>query len=187
MGRPAGNNVEVSAVNVLIAYASRLGSTRGIAERIAARLEADGLTATAEAIESVSDVRGYDAFVIGSAVYAGHWLADARRFVEDHRPTISLHPVWLFSSGPVGTTAAGRSAVPPAGIDALGETVAARGHRIFAGALDRHVVEGSDLGTFERFLAKRFVPEGDFRVWAEIDAWADQIAHELSAVPAGRR
>ena len=174
-------------MNVLIAYASRLGSTGGIAERIAARLEADGLTATATAIGSVSDVRNCDAFVIGSAIYAGHWLADARRFVEDHRPTLAAHPVWLFSSGPVGATAVGRPAVPPAGIDALGATIAARSHRIFAGALDRQVLDGSDLGTFERFIARRLVPEGDFRAWPEIDAWADEIARELTGTPVGRQ
>lgn len=178
---------EVPAVNVLIVYATRLGSTRGIAERIADRLTIDGLAATVTPVESVTDLTGRDAFVVGSAVYAGHWLTRAGRFVEDNRSVLGSHPVWFFSSGPVGGTATARPPVSPLGIDALAATVSARGHRIFAGALDRHTLGNADLGTMERFIAKRFVPEGDFRAWPEIDAWADEIARDLSVAPVGRR
>jgi menaquinone-dependent protoporphyrinogen oxidase len=174
-------------MDVLIAYATRLGSTRGIAERIAARIGADGLTASVAPVESVTDLAGHDAFVIGSAVYAGQWLATASGFVEKHRATLSSHPVWLFSSGPVGRTATAVAPVHPSGIDALGDTISARGHRVFAGALDRQTLDDADLGAVERFIAKRFVPEGDFRDWPEIDAWADEIARELSPLTAGRR
>ncbi len=173
-------------MNVLVIYATRLGSTRGIAERIAARLKADGLAATAAPVQSVTDLRAYDAFVIGSAVYAGHWLVPAGHFIEDNHAVLVAHPVWLFSSGPVGTTATGRPPVPPLGIAALGATISARGHRIFAGAFDRQALATADLGKVERFIAKRFVPEGDFRVWTEIDAWADEIARDLSLALAAR-
>ena len=173
-------------MNVLIIYASRLGSTRGIAERIATRLKADGLAAAAAPVESVTDLRAYDAFIIGSAVYAGHWLIPAGHFIEDNQAVLAAHPVWLFSSGPVGITATGRPPVTPLGIEALGLTISARGHRIFAGAFDRQMLDTVDLGKVERFIAKRFVPEGDFREWTEIDAWADEIARDLGVVPAAR-
>lgn len=173
-------------MNVLVIYASRLGSTRGIAERIATRLKADGLAATAAPVESVTDLRAYDGFVIGSAVYAGHWLIPAGRFIEDHRAVLAAHPVWLFSSGPVGDSATRRPAVSPLGIEALGATVSAREHRIFAGAFDRQTLDTVALGKVERIIARRFVPEGDFREWTEIDAWADDIARDLSRVLAAR-
>lgn len=173
-------------MNVLIAYATRLGSTRGIASRIGAALAADGLATTVVPIASVSDLRAYDAFVIGSAVYAGHWITEAGHFVEDHQVVLAAHPVWLFSSGPVGD-AATHAPVAPAGIEALGLAVSARGHRIFAGALDRAAVDGARFGSVERFIAKRFVPEGDFRDWPEIDAWATEIAGELKGAPVGAR
>jgi menaquinone-dependent protoporphyrinogen oxidase len=172
-------------MHVLIAYATRLGSTRGIAERIAERLDGAGLAATAVPVGSVTDLRAYDAFVVGSAVYAGHWMTAAGRFIEDNRPVLATHPVWLFSSGPVGDVAAGRPPIAPLGIEALAATVSARGHRIFGGALDRRTLDDADFGTVERIIARRFVPEGDFRAWPEIDAWADAIAHHLSGVPAG--
>ncbi len=172
-------------MHVLIVFATRLGSTRGIAERIAERLHGAGLAATTVPVGSVTDLRAYDAFVIGSAVYAGHWLTQAGRFIEDNRTALAAKPVWLFSSGPVGDQATSRPPVVPLGIEALAATVSARGHRIFGGALDRRTLDDADFGTVERLIARRFVPEGDFRAWPDIDAWADAIAHDLSGVPAG--
>ena len=75
--------------------------------------------------------------------------------------------------------------VEPLEVQELTSAVHARDHRVFAGALDRETVSGSSLGLAERFIAKRFVPEGDFRDWPAIDAWADDIARELTATPAG--
>jgi menaquinone-dependent protoporphyrinogen oxidase len=48
---------------------------------------------------------GYDAVILGSAVYVGHWLEAAQRFVEKHRADLVARPVWLFASGPVGVPA----------------------------------------------------------------------------------
>lgn len=171
-------------MSVLIAYASRLGSTTSIAARIAARLETHGLTAADHPVGAVGELTHYDAFVIGSAVYAGHWLKEATAFVHIHRAVLATCPVWLFSSGPVGQFATKVEPVDPADVHDLSTTVHARDHRIFSGALDRQAIDGSDLGFAERFVAKRFVPEGDFRDWPAIDAWADEIAHELAVTPA---
>jgi menaquinone-dependent protoporphyrinogen oxidase len=174
-------------MNVLIAYASRLGATAGIAERIGARLETHDVRATARPVESARELIAYDAFVIGSAVYAGHWLREAVGFIRDHRSVLASHPVWLFSSGPVGRSAAKHDPVEPAEIRELTKAVYPREHRIFFGALDRRTIDSADLGFAERFVAKRFIPEGDFRDWPQIDAWADEIANELLVVPALRR
>ena len=167
-------------MNILIAYASRLGSTKTIAARITARLETHGLTAADRPVGSVGDLMPYDAFVVGSAVYAGHWLKEASAFVHGHRTVLATRPVWLFSSGPVGKLATKVEPVDPADVHELSTAVRARDHRIFSGALDRQALDDSDLGFAERFVAKRFVPEGDFRDWPAIDAWADEIAHELA-------
>ena len=169
---------------VLVAYGSRLGSTRGIAERIAARLRTHGIDTTACDVQTGFEPGRYDAFVIGSAVYAGHWLKDVTRRVGEHTAVLSARPVWLFSSGPVGKLATGSAPVAPAEVRGLESAVNAREHRIFAGALDRGTVDGARFGTAERFIAKRFVPEGDYRDWTEIDTWADSIAHSLNAVHA---
>ena len=82
-------------MNVLVVYASRHGSTAGIAERIAAGLRDAGLAAEARPVAQVDDVDGHNAFVVGSAAYMFHWLKDATRFVKRHRAVLAKRPVWL--------------------------------------------------------------------------------------------
>jgi len=90
-------------MTVLVAYASRHGATAGIAERIAADLLAASLPAEARYVNDVRDVAEYDAFVIGSSAYMFHWLKKATAFVKRHRAVLAERPIWLFSSGPLGT------------------------------------------------------------------------------------
>jgi menaquinone-dependent protoporphyrinogen oxidase len=170
-------------MSVLVVTASRLGSTTRIGERIAARLATNGIHAVARDAEVVGDLAPYRAVILGSGVYAGHWLPDAKQFAERHRARLVQRHVWLFSSGPVGDTATRHEAEELAEVGRLRATLRARGHRTFAGALDRTSLAGADLGRVERFVAEHFVPEGDYRDWAAIDAWADEIARSLGADP----
>jgi menaquinone-dependent protoporphyrinogen oxidase len=165
---------------ILVTAASKQGATGEIAAAIGAALCKRGLDATVRAPEHVEDVRGYDAFVIGSAVYMGHWLEPARDLVQRFGVAIAERPVWLFSSGPVGDPA--RKLVQQMGADPveLPELLVqtqARDHRIFAGKLVKEHVgraQRLSLAIFRGF-------EGDFRNWAEIDQWAAQIADALVA------
>jgi menaquinone-dependent protoporphyrinogen oxidase len=162
-----------------------MGSTREIAERIAGQLRASGLDAIAVAAGDHPDASGWDAFVVGAGVYAGHWHPDAVDFVRDNRDLIADRPVWLFSSGPVGQAAVDNEPVEPKEIAALRRLVHPRDHRIFAGAFDRANVDRAGLGPATKFIASRFIPEGDFRDWGEIEAWAAGIARELRGTRAG--
>jgi menaquinone-dependent protoporphyrinogen oxidase len=174
-------------MTVLVAYASRHGATRGIAERIATRLSHDGVRAEAVEVGKVPDASAYDAVVIGSAAYMFHWLKDAARFVERNRVALAARPVWLFSSGPLGTSpvdAKGRDALvaaEPKDFAELRATLHPRGERVFFGALD---LSGPPVGLAERFMrlmpvANEAMQVGDFRDWPAIDAWADEIAEQL--------
>ena len=180
-------------MHVLVAYASRHGATRGIAERIAETLRAAGLDAEARSAAEVKSAAGYDAFVIGSAAYMFHWLKEATGFVRRNRAVLAGKPVWLFSSGPLGTEpldAEGRDqkvAAVPKEIAELGQVVNARDHRVFFGAYER---DRKPIGLGERFVslmpaARDALPDGDFRDWPEIEAWAAGIARDLRPVPAG--
>ena len=88
-------------MKVLVTAASRYGATGEIAEAIGEVLRERGLDATVGPPEAAT-VDGHDAVVLGSAVYAGHWLKPARELVDRQRDALAARPVWLFSSGPVG-------------------------------------------------------------------------------------
>lgn len=174
-------------MKVLVAYSSRHGSTAGIAQRIAERLTLAGHTADATQAGDVDDVESYDAFVVGGAAYMFHWLKDTTRFLSRHRAVLEAHPVWLFSSGPVGTDLVdekGRDifeATRPKEFDTVGSSVHPRGERVFFGAWDPNAPA---VGLADRFMklmpaARSSMPVGDFRDWDAIDAWADEIANEL--------
>src|SRR3712207_229163 len=89
-------------MNALVAVASRHGSTNEIARAIAEELRTRGLDAEVRDAEEVDVLDGYEAVVLGSAVYMGDWLLAARRLVERHRQRLAALPLWLFSSGPLG-------------------------------------------------------------------------------------
>lgn len=164
-------------MRVLVATASKHGSTMEIARTIGASLTFRGLDVDVKPVETVSRLDGYDAVVLGSGIYMGHWLDPAKQFIRNHAAELLARPVWLFSSGPLGEPA--KPAEEPTDVAALMEATEARDHRVFPGSLFK-----DELGIAERaMVAAVRAPEGDFRPWAEIDDWAGQIASEL-AVPA---
>ena len=65
-------------MRVLVTSATKHGATGEIAQAIADTLRDQGLDPTVLEPEQVDTVDGYDAVVLGSAVYAGHWLKPAR-------------------------------------------------------------------------------------------------------------
>jgi menaquinone-dependent protoporphyrinogen oxidase len=131
------------------------------------------------AAERTAHLPAADAFVIGSGVFGGHWMKEAAELIRRNRSVLSTHPVWLFSSGPVGRWAAARDPMEPGEIAGFRRAIRPRDHRVFAGALDRGTLAGSDLSPIERFVTRRFMPEGDYRNWTAIESWADGIAREL--------
>lgn len=176
-------------MKVLVAYASKYGSTKGIADFIGERLRQQGIETDVQEVGAVPNVIDYDAFVIGSAVYMYHWLKEARQFVSRNRTLLASRPVWLFSSGPVGTQTKDskgrevRDVSGPKEIDELQGVVKPRDHRVFFGALDGTRLTGT-IGFAYRLArrsqaAREAMPEGDFRDWNEIEAWASSIAREL--------
>lgn len=162
--------------NVLIAYASKHGSTAEIARAIACELEGGGLAVEVREVSGVESIEQVDAVVVGSAVYIGQWQPAAVDFIGRHQDGLKRVPVWLFSSGPLGDDPFPKED-PPATRELI-EKTGARGYRSFAGRLDRSL-----LGFGERLISGVVrAPSGDFRRWPEIRAWAREIAAEL-AVP----
>ena len=173
-------------MKILVAVASRHGSTVEIARRLAERLAALGHTTTL--IDLGHDPkRGpepaldeHDAVVIGSAIYEAHWLRAARTFVLRNASRLQRMPVFLFSSGPVGDSE--HVAIDTVKIDELVHAVDAVEHRVFSGRLDR-----AELGRLERWIVDVVrAREGDFRDWDGIDTWAAAVDAHLRAGAAAR-
>ena len=161
---------------VLVAAASKHGATLEIAHAIARGLSNRRVAADARPAEEVDSLDGYDAVVLGSAVYAGRWLKPATELAERHLSDRADLPVWLFSSGPVGSPDP-KPEGDPVDIQPLLEATAAREHHVFAGRIDH-----DRLGFAERALVRALrAPVGDFRDWEAIDEFAAQIATELTA------
>ena len=160
------------AIQVLVAYATKYGSTREIAELIGERLRAAGLEVNVAAARTVSDLSPYQAVVLGSALYAAHWQREANRFVVRHTFALQVRPVWLFSSGPLDRSADAGTLPPAPSVAITTDPIGSLDHRTFGGRLlaDTPGVEPQVLATH---------PTGDFRDWDAIRSWADSIARAI--------
>jgi len=86
---------------VLVGYATRYGSTREIAEAIAATLRDGGLAVELLPVREVRTLAGYSSVVLGAPLYMFRWHKDARRFLSRHRQALTERPVAVFALGPV--------------------------------------------------------------------------------------
>lgn len=66
------------AMTVLVAYASKHGATQEIAGQIVQSLSAAGRDAEARSVREAAELGRYEAVVLGSATYRGHWLGQVR-------------------------------------------------------------------------------------------------------------
>jgi menaquinone-dependent protoporphyrinogen oxidase len=157
-------------MRALVTVASKHGSTAGIGQAISETLNASGVEAELQEPSQVTSLDAFDVVVLGSAVYAGHWMSDAKEFADRFRPQLRELPVWLFSSGPIGDPP--KPDEEPVDAVALIEAIEPRGHMVFTGKLDK-----KSLGFAERAIVAAFhAPEGDFRDWTAIESWAGEIA-----------
>jgi menaquinone-dependent protoporphyrinogen oxidase len=163
---------------VLVAYATKYGATQEIAERIGQALKGAGLAADVQPAERVSDLGRYGAVVLGSAVYAGGWRAEAARFLEANEGALAQRPVWLFSSGPTGEgdpVELMKGWRFPENLQPVADRIRPREITFFMGEIDT-----KKLNLAEKLLVKGIkAPTGDFRDWETIEAWAAGIAEAL--------
>jgi menaquinone-dependent protoporphyrinogen oxidase len=159
---------------VLVAYATKAGSTRDVAEAVARTLREHGLEADVRPVAEVGTLAPYDAIVLGTALYMGRIHRDARRFLRRHHPQLAERPLAVFAMGPK-TLADDEVASSRAQLDgalAAYPDVHVGGVAIFGG-----VVNPARL----RFPFN-YMPASDVRDWDAIRAWADDVAVALTPV-----
>jgi len=156
-------------MKVLVAYATAYGSTREIAEKVGEVLKTKGMKVDVSDVKDVSDVSSYEAAVIGAPVMKFNFLPAAKKFVKSNKEALAKIPVAYFSLG----------------FKMMEDTQERREWMMNKLKVVTKVVEPVDVGLFggkykkpEKGFAFPF-PEGDWRDWAKITAWAEGLADKL--------
>ncbi len=166
----------MNARSILLAYATRFGSTQEVAETIAVELRQAGFTVDIQPMQEVKALANYDAVILGAAIYNAKWHPDAHQFLSQHHETLGKRPVLIFALGPLSNSDAARRNsrrqldkelakypwLKPVAVE------------IFAGKYDP---SKPGLGFFERLL-----PARDHRNWDAIRAWANSLPAQLQHV-----
>ena len=163
---------------ILVAYASRAGSTAGVAEVIGQTLAASGVPVEVRPMHDVQDLTDYPAVVAGSAIQGGCWLPEALQFVQTHRAALAQRP---FAACLVCMTLA----MPGADkyrahvatwLEPVRALVRPASEGLFAGKLDiSRVPRFADRLKFRLSVALGVWTEGDHRDWNAIRAWAAEL------------
>jgi menaquinone-dependent protoporphyrinogen oxidase len=151
--------------SILVAHASKRGSTEEVAAFIGNRLREQGLAADVRGAAEVEDLASYDGVVLGGSLYFGRWHDDARTFLRRFRTALADRPLAVFALGPKTASehdlAESRAQLDRALGDVEPTTVA-----VFGGVIDPAKL---------RFPFNR-MPASDARDWTAIAAWADEVA-----------
>jgi len=161
---------------ILVAYATKYGSTREVAEAIAHALSEQGNEVEVRPAREVKDLTGYSAVVLGGALYYFMWHRDAKRFLSRHRKALSSLPIALFALGPFNDTEE-EMASARAPVDrylAKAEWLKPASVAIFGGKLDPTLLRFP-----ENNPAMRNMPPSDARDWNAIRSWADGLPGAL--------
>jgi menaquinone-dependent protoporphyrinogen oxidase len=168
---------------ILVAYATKYGSTREVAQAVAATLAELGREVDLQPAAEVRTIEGYDAVVVGAPVYIGHLLGDAQHFLTTHADALAELPVAVFALGPLAvdeTELEGARASLEADLSKI-PAVAPVDTAVFGGVFDP-----AKLSFSHKLLTKLPAsplhgrPRSDIRDWDAIRAWARQVAPRLA-------
>jgi menaquinone-dependent protoporphyrinogen oxidase len=156
---------------ILIAYATKHGSTHEVAETIAARLAEAGAETHTLPVDRVGSIDGYAAVVLGAPLYMGRWHRDARAFLRRQRDALAKRPLAVFALGPVKDE-------PKQWDGAETQLYATLAH--FPGIEPVSVaLFGGAIVPDTLHFPFSHVPAGDLRDWAAIEEWAGRLPEAL--------
>ena len=152
---------------LLVAYATKHGSTHEVADAVAVRLRERGLEAEVRSARGVATLAPYDGVVIGGALYMGRWHSDARRFLSHHRDELAVLPLAVFAMGPL----------------TLKDEDVADSRKQLDHALAKEprlepvtvAIFGGVVNPAKQHFPFTHVAASDARDWDEIRSWADSV------------
>jgi menaquinone-dependent protoporphyrinogen oxidase len=160
-------------VRVLVIHASSRGGTTGLAQMVAEALVIHGVTADLGGASEVDEIEGYDAVIVGGALYNGRWHSDATWFVERNLDALRATSVWFFSSGPLDDSARSGALAPIAQVQELARNADIRGHMTFGGVLER-----KSSGFLSSLVS--YGKPGDYRSQDQVEEWVARIVARLA-------
>ncbi len=162
--------------SILLAYATRFGSTQEVGVTIAAALREGGLEVDLQPMQDVKSLDCYDVVMLGAAIYNAKWHVEAHRFLSQYQETLSQRPVAIFALGPLSSSEAAKrnSRRQLDGELAKYPWLKPVAVEIFAGKYDP---SKPGMGFFDRFL-----PARDLRNWDAIRAWANVLSAQLQHI-----
>jgi menaquinone-dependent protoporphyrinogen oxidase len=161
---------------VLVAFATKYGSTQEAANAVAARLNALGIEAEARPAAEVRDAGTYSAVVLGTALYFFRWRGEAHRFLRRNRKTLAGVPVAVFGLGPIEDTPeqfAGAREHLDKGL-AKHPWLTPRASTVFGGRFDPTRLRFPDNNP-----AMRSMPARDLLDLRAVTAWAESLPDAL--------
>ena len=170
------NSRDKAGKRILVAYASRCGTTGGVAEAIGRTLCDAGFDVDTRLAKHADDVSPYSAVVLGSAVDRGSWLPDAIEFAQRNREALSGVPVAYFLTcltlyeDTIESRKLAQSYMEPV-LKAAPE-VRPVDSGFFAGVLDYRKLNVVVRMVMKVKMQAKGIPEGDFRNWNAITSWA---------------
>jgi menaquinone-dependent protoporphyrinogen oxidase len=163
---------------ILIAYASKYGSTKEIAEKIGEVLKQEGLQADIVPVKSVKNLSDYQTVILGTAMYMGMWRKEAVNLLKKNEKLLSERKVWIFATGPSGKGDPAellKGVIVPGGVKPVLERIKPQNTAAFHGNLNP-----GKMNAFEKWIIKNVKAEmWDFRDWDMINKWAKGIVGDL--------
>ena len=163
---------------ILVVYASRTGTTQGVAEAIGKTLAEGGVKVDVLPVNEVSDLTAYRAVIAGSAVQSNRWLPEAFQFIETRQAELNNIPIAIF-------TVCMTLAMPNGGkyrsvvaqwVEPVRRLVRPVDEAYFAGALDiSRIPARSDRFKFRLSVVLGVWKTGDHRDWVAVGAWAKKL------------
>lgn len=168
------------AGRVLVCYATRYGSTADIAREIGEELKNSGFLVDVNNILEIEDIGPYDAIVIGSPLYMGKWLVEARDFVQRFKHLLNQRTVFVFTAG-YSLKDLVRENIKSAeeALDTIRLDINPSDAAFFAGMVNPDIMSVQDAA----ITRMGRVDAGDFRDWSKIREWATKLAEELRSHP----
>jgi menaquinone-dependent protoporphyrinogen oxidase len=165
---------------ILVAYATKYGSTQEVAEVIAQVLHGEALDVDIRPAREVHSLDGVQAVILGAPLYMFHWHNDAHQFLARHRKMLETLPVAVFALGPWNN----KENELQSARDQLGKELAKYPWlkpaevKVFVGRFDPARL----TFPYSWIPAMKNMPAQDDRDWDAIKAWAIEMAAKLTAL-----